>query len=98
MEKENYEEIVLEHLEYLKANKANINFRRDKEWKDSLPLDELASLEEELFFDKYLTIQEKSVLLKLEEGPIKPLPNCKYCSKVFKKFGKPLFSHESICL
>ena len=59
MEKENYEETVLEHLEYLIANKANINFRRDKEWKDSLPLDELASLEEELFFDKYLTIQEK---------------------------------------
>ena len=85
MEKENYEEIVLEHLEYLKANKANINFRRDKEWKDSLPLDELASLEDELFFDKYLTVQEKSVLLKLEEGPIKPLPNCKHCSKAFKK-------------
>ena len=98
MEKENYEETVLEHLEYLIANKANINFRRDKEWKDSLPLDELASLEEELFFDKYLTIQEKSVLLKLEEGPIKPLPICKHCSKAFKKFGKPLFSHESICL
>ena len=56
MEKENYEEIVLGHLEYLKANKANINFRRDKEWKDSLSLDELASLEDELFFDKYLTI------------------------------------------
>ena len=46
MEKENYEEIVQEHLEYLKANKANIKlkqiseyFRRDKEWKDSLPFD-----------------------------------------------------------
>jgi hypothetical protein len=53
MEKENYEEIVLEYLEYLKANKANINYRRDKEWKDSLPLVELASLEEELFFMVY---------------------------------------------
>jgi hypothetical protein len=74
MESTNYEETILEHLEYLKANKANINFHRDKEWKHSLPLDELASLEEEIFFDKYLTFQEKSVLFKLDESPNKPQP------------------------
>jgi hypothetical protein len=44
---------------YLKANRININFRRDKEWKFSLPLDELASLEQELYFDPHLTFQEK---------------------------------------
>ena len=82
---------------YLKANRININFRRDKEWKFSLPLDELASLEEELYFDPHLTFQEKSVLLKQNEGPNKPEPFCKYCFKEFKKVGKSLFNHEAIC-
>ena len=82
---------------YLKANRININFRRDKEWKFSLPLDELASLEEELYFDPHLTFQEKSVLLKQNEGPNKSEPFCKYCLKEFKKVGKSLFNHEAIC-
>ena len=84
-------------FDYLKANRININFRRDKEWKISLPLDELASLEEELFFDPYLTFQEKSVLLKQNLGPNKPEPFCNYCSKEFKRVGKALFNHEAIC-
>ena len=58
-------------FDYLMSNNANINFLRNKEWKYSLPLDELASLEDELFFDKYLTIQEKSVLLKDNNSPNK---------------------------
>jgi hypothetical protein len=30
-------------FDYLKANRINIKFRTDKEWKFSLPLDELAN-------------------------------------------------------
>ncbi len=52
------------NFEYLKANSSNINFHRDKEWKTSLPLDELETLEDELLYDKYLSIQEKSVIHK----------------------------------
>ena len=84
-------------FDYLKANRININFRRDKEWKFSLPLDELASLEEELYFDTHLTFQEKNVLLKQNEGSSKPEPICKYCSREFKKVGKSLFNHEASC-
>jgi hypothetical protein len=80
------------NFEYLKANSTNINFHRDKEWKTSLPLDELETLEDELLYDKYLSIQEKSVIHK---DP--PQPFCRYCSKEFKKVGKPLFNHETIC-
>lgn len=84
-------------FDYLKDNRININFRRDREWKYSLPIDELESLEQELFYDKYLTFQEKSILLKEDEGPNKPQPYCRYCSKEFKRVGKPLFSHEAAC-
>ena len=34
----------------------NINKKRDKEWLDSSHLDEIKSLEEELFFDTKLTV------------------------------------------
>ena len=43
----------------------------------SLSLDEFASLDEELFFDKHLTLQEKSVILKNGKSLSKPEPNCR---------------------
>ena len=84
-------------FDYLKANRININFRRDKEWKYSLPLDELENLEQELFFDKYLSLQEKSILLREDNDHNKLQPFCRYCSKEFKRVGKLLFNHESVC-
>ena len=51
-------------FKYLEANSLNINFRRDKEWKSSPCLDEIISLEEQLFHDTELTFAEKSVIYK----------------------------------
>ena len=90
----------------------NINFGRNKEWKNSLPLDELFNLEgelfnleEELLFDPYIPFQEKTVLVQqevnaflLDKGQGKAKHSCKYCSKVFKNVGKPLLNHQAVCL
>ena len=85
------------NFDYLRANNVNINFHRNIEWKCSLPLDELASLEEELFFDKHLNLHEKSVVLKANKDSSKPEPNCRYCLKEFKFLGKSLFNHQAKC-
>ena len=85
------------NFEYLEANRVNINFKRDKEQKTSLPLEELSSLEEDLYYDKHLTWQEKSVLLKEKVNNNLPEPCCKFCLKTYKAIGKCLFKHESIC-
>ena len=47
---------------YLEANSKNINFNRDKEWRDSPHLVELLSLENELLFNPYLTYYEFKIL------------------------------------
>ena len=76
-----------------------------KEWKNSLPLDELFNLEEELFFDPYTSFQKKTVLVQEEINSLlsknehfKNKHWCKYCSKEFKKVGKSLLNHQAICL
>ena len=58
-------------FEYIEKHLKNINFGRDKEWKNSLLLDELCNLEEELvnleeelLFDPYTSFQEKTVLVQ----------------------------------
>ena len=81
-------------FKYLEANSLNINFRRDKEWKSSPCLDEIKSLEEQLFHDTELTFAEKSVIYKYKE---KLKAACKYCAKEFKILGKSLLNHESKC-
>ena len=81
-------------FKYLEANSLNINFRRDKEWKSSPCLDEIKSLEEQLFHDTELTFAEKSVIYKYKE---KLKATCKYCAKEFKILGKSLLNHESKC-
>ena len=83
------------NFDYLRANNVNINFNRNKEWKCSLPLDELTRLEEELFFDKHLTLQEQSVILNAKKDSSKPEPYCIYCLKEFKFLGK--FNHQAKC-
>ena len=58
-------------FEYIEKQLKNINFGRDKEWKNSLPLDQLCNLEgepfnleKELLFDPYTSFQEKTVLVQ----------------------------------
>ena len=68
-------------FKYLEANRANINFKRDKEWLGLSHLEEILSLEDELLFDKCLTFEKKNVLLKANEGPNKPEPYSKHCKQ-----------------
>ena len=79
------------NFEYLEAYRVKINFKRDNDWKTSLPLNELSYLEEDLFYDKHLTWQEKSVILKETVNNNLPEPLCKFC----KKNSKML---ENVCL
>ena len=99
-------------FEFIEKHLKNINFGRDKEWKSSLPLDELFNLEgelfnleEELLFDPYISFQEKTVLVQQEINSLlsenehlKTKHLCKYCSKEFKKVGKSLLNHQAVCL
>ena len=55
-------------FKYLEANSLNINFRRDKEWKSSPCLDEIISLEEQLFHDTELTFAEKASYLSTKRS------------------------------
>ena len=92
-------------FEFIEKHLKNINFGRDKEWKSSLPLDELFNLEEKLLFDPYISFQEKTVLVQQEINSLlsenehlKTKHLCKYCSKEFKKVGKSLLNHQAVCL
>jgi hypothetical protein len=80
-------------FDYLERNRININFKRDKEWlEDEDHVREVMSFEDELFFDKYLTSQEKSVLNKVVINPC-----CEFCKKEYKRVGAHLFKHQANC-
>ena len=96
-------------FDYLEANSCNINFKRGSYRHNDSLVDQIKTLENELFFDTQTTFAEKVILLKENENdPYIPQTivneinikrfNCQFClTKSYKVDGTAKTNHEKIC-